>query len=154
MAKERSEAVRRGEETYERFANSGKEFTLVDVRIALFEDLEDCRDEAYAALVDHVLKTVDRKRAAAGDDDDQMTFFDVGGVYRFGDLRRIAKRSATLDHALESLSIDEANFAAVARANERKRKEIDLLRPYWTEGVTKEEAVEAYWSENEQTEAA
>jgi hypothetical protein len=58
--------------------------------------------------------------------------------------RRIAKRFAKLHHMESALALAEADAADLLRKVARMRQELTLLRPFWAEGMTKEQAVAAY----------
>jgi hypothetical protein len=65
-------------------------------------------------------------------------------VYKLDEDRRIAKRYAHWEHALEALAFMKKEGDAEGAALERR--EMELLEPYWNKpGVTKEQAVAAFY---------
>jgi hypothetical protein len=96
---------------------------------------------AIAAEVDS-----ESTRGTARRQQQQLEFpgFDLEDEYALDGGRRIAKRYAQLQHAETWLRIDDENLDNVTKANARKHKEIDDLRPFWGPGITKREAVEAF----------
>jgi hypothetical protein len=58
--------------------------------------------------------------------------------------RRVAKRLATIEQADEAMLLSDRSLVAAMKANMRMREELIRLRPFWGQGVTKEEAVRRY----------
>jgi hypothetical protein len=103
------------------------------------QDLRDLRD-ACDAVLDRFASKADDLRSS------------LRGEYKLDDDRRIAKRYAHLRHAEEALKyhleMGEADPPSYAGAYAQKlRQDIELLRPYWLPGVTKEQAVAAYYAD-------
>jgi hypothetical protein len=63
--------------------------------------------------------------------------FDLEGEYKLDTSRRIAKKVARIEHAREALEFDPALVLDLPQ-------ELELLKPFWEPGVTKEEAVALY----------
>jgi hypothetical protein len=70
--------------------------------------------------------------------------------YRLDGGRRIARRYARLEHMEEAIRYAEASGVPDEEVARMKR-ELELLRPYWGPGVTKEEAIRAYYDANPPT---
>jgi hypothetical protein len=88
------------------------------------------------------------------DERDASPFADplgLGGVYELSRDGRIARRGARLRHAEEALAYADTHGAGPRGGEaEEIRQELELLRPYWAWGVTKEEAVAAYHADQVQ----
>jgi hypothetical protein len=148
MSPEVKQALCIARELREEFRGSG-EFTQECYLAELAVKLKDFKKKAFDGFVQHIGQIVDRQsHSAESRPDGQLYLFDVEGEYKLGDSRRIAKRLARIDHADAAMALDDRNAAAVLMANARKREELTRLRPYWSNGKTKEQAVEAYFEAN------
>jgi hypothetical protein len=82
-----------------------------------------------------------------------MMAFNLDGEFKLDDERRIGRRLARWDHAQLALEWMEAEADAAAGAVKRLRRELELLEPYWCRtGVTREQAVEAYYNDHPEDE--
>ena len=150
MSKRHKAALARAREIYAERCERG-EFSLEELRPVVSAELANCRDEFFEETVNYIIEQVDKSFVYGGGMETQLTLpgWDLEGVYRLGETRRIAKHLARLEHAEEMIANDERNFAAVADASRRKHEELTRLRPYWGNGATKAEAVAAYMKDHE-----
>jgi hypothetical protein len=58
--------------------------------------------------------------------------FDLTGEYRLDDNRRVAKRLATLAQMEESLAYEESRGDLTRVVLDRRREELESLRPYFS----------------------
>jgi hypothetical protein len=130
-------------EAWDRFSASG-EFDLAAYRAEMFEKLKPFKGHAYARYVDSIVRTVDEHAQRSSCAPGLFPEFDLEGVYALGKGKRVAKRLATIDQADRAMLLDDRNLEAVVKVNTRKRGELIKLRPYWTNGRSKAEAVAAY----------
>lgn len=131
------------------------EFRQSEYRDALGARLEEFRAESFQGLVDGIARQVDEQASRERcEDPDQQTFgWDTEGEYRLGDGRRIAKGLARIEHADEMLAILMQNASRVLQAQAHKLDEISRLRPYWKQGWTKRQAIDAYLGDHPDSEA-
>jgi hypothetical protein len=124
--------------------DTGDLFDVREYRARLKLVLAPFQPEAFDGYVDSVADHMDRENLGWRPVLEQGELFDLSGEYALGDGKRVAKQFARIDHAMESLKIDDKNLKKVRKINTRKHEEFKRLQPYWTDGVTKEEAVARY----------
>ena len=145
----KKEAIDRGRRLYQTMKDSGSEFTISEFRTQLAQECLDLAVGAFDGFIDAVVDRVDRDSLKDdGEQSSQTRLFDLDGVYKLGDTRRIAMRYASIEHAKAALAIDDTNRERVDRANDRKHEEMDRLSPYWRADMTKQDAVAAYLEDN------
>lgn len=141
------DAVKIADQVLHGITDRGEEFTKAEWRAKTRPKLRHMADEAFDGFLDFVIETADR-RAAREPDRKQGLLpgfdFDLDGIYRLGDSKRIAKKDAKLIHIRQAVEIDDQNVASVTKANERKKEELKRLLKYLERGMTKGQAVEAY----------
>src|SRR5215813_164159 len=92
--RKKRDALRRARELYEEFcerATDGSPFDFADYRAALPDALLEFGGLAFAGFVQNIAEIIDRE-STRDRDGEQPTLFDVGGVYKLGDGRRMPKR--------------------------------------------------------------
>jgi hypothetical protein len=137
----------------EEFRSRGEEYTTGDFFKAVLGKLKGLEADAVEVLAVWVTDKVDEEASRPPRPWDQAFAefgdFDLCGVYKLGDNRRIAKESARLDHIQAALSLDSENVAAVQEAHARKIREFEKLRPYLERpGTNKKQAVLAYLADH------
>jgi hypothetical protein len=75
--------------------------------------------------------------------------FDLIGTYALDENQRIDRQFARIEHQEEAIAFAEEQPAETQFSYPEYylallREEVELLRPYWGPGVTKQQAVEAY----------
>src|SRR5262245_30637921 len=100
----RAEAFRRGRALREQYRNLRAEFNHPDFHQALLTQCQDLATDLLEGLVSSVADAID-KAATEEQDLTQTTLFDLGGEYKLGGGRRIAKRHAHVDQMERSLAI-------------------------------------------------
>ncbi len=144
----RKAALRRARELYEEFCERQVVFRFTeDYVAALPEVLRPFAGLAFDGFVRNIAEIIDRD-STREEDTKQPTLFDIGGVYKLGDGRRVSKRFAMITHAHEAMSIHDENLANDLKANARRHEELARLTPFWPMGTTKEQALAAYLAEH------
>lgn len=140
------EALKRARELRIEFQDKGEEFTQGEFLEALISISQDIVSGLALEGLKAIAQKVDDESSnpRKTDDSQERKLFDLEGEYRLGETVRIAKRYARIEHAERALEIKEENLRKVEAAYIRDREELELLRPYWLNGITQEEAKSAY----------
>ncbi len=133
---------------------AGGEFTQQDYRAELAAELQDLLAGLASEAVDRIAEEVDRESTPVTSvEPGQKLLWKLEGEYKFGDGRRVAKTLAKIEHAEAAMAIKGQNVANVLRAHAQDEEEMARLRPYWTGGRTKQQAVTAYLADQLEAEA-
>jgi len=105
------------------------------------ERLDDLKAEFCRVVAAHGVEAALREKVkVATEERPGVPFVLDGGLELGGDILT-PKRHATLERFKRAIEHWERNKAAPTH---RLRRELELLRPYWTDGISMQEAVERY----------
>jgi hypothetical protein len=139
------EMARRVYDVRDEFIAAGELPTDERVRAILRERYDDLRDDERCLdlLAAQVQYQVDKEQTAEAKE--ERPGLNPGGTLRLNENDRVLKPFATLDELERAIAFDEREAVAEGREPSRQlRKELDLLRPYWTAGAAMSEAVASY----------
>jgi hypothetical protein len=149
------EALRIARALREEFRDRGVPFTQAAYRDELARRLLPLSGKAFDGFVDRYAQIVDddatRDRGQpdpAQPDLPGLEWADLHGEYKLGDMQRVAKRHATIDHADCALALAIRNANDVVKALQKKLDGINRLRPFWPAGTSKSQAFEDYLKAN------
>jgi hypothetical protein len=148
--------MRKARAAQETLRSKGLVYLKTDLRAAVKEAMTPHKDEAFEGCVDFVTDQLDRSSIKEDPSQPrQRWLFDLDGVLKLGDNRRIDIRFALQEHVQAALDLDAKNMDAVVAANLRKKREWELLAPYLAQGMDVEHAVTQYQQDHpEEYEAA
>lgn len=143
-------------EVYARFADSDRDFTKTEVldavRIAVLND-DNLAEEAIEALVYRSVEAAEQSEKSKADSK-QLSLFEVSGTLILGDDRRRGLKHAQRTHYEESLNIKRANMEAVVAKYRAEEEKYEMLKPYWPDGRSYIQAVDAYLQDNPESKSA
>lgn len=127
-------------------------FDVSDVHLAVLKAAGEYQDSVLAEAVRLAVKEADEGHVGAqcrpSQQSEQKELFDTVGAYALDKGRRVGKRFALREHMVKALAINDKNLDSQVKANARMHDEFNRLRPFWAEGVPKEQAIALYRESN------
>jgi hypothetical protein len=129
------------------------EFSLNLVKALAIQELAktDYDQERLEGYVDYCVKVVDDAYTKKHDSSARFLpgmEFDLEGDHKLGEAMRVDKRKCLIRHERIVLENERKNWLETGKEYRRKKKIFDKLEPYWLEGMSKEEAVEAFYRDH------